>query len=33
MFSAKEEIPRPAQVGEEPGNWDAEKVAPRVGNG
>jgi hypothetical protein len=31
--SAKEGVPRPAQVGEERGNWDAGKVAPRVGNG
>src|SRR5882762_9614067 len=33
LFSVKEEVPRPALEEKEPGNWDAERVAPRVRNG
>ena len=32
LFSAKEGVPQPAQVEKEPGNWDAWKVAHKVGN-
>jgi hypothetical protein len=32
LYSAKEGIPRPAQVGKKPGNWDAREVASEMGN-
>jgi hypothetical protein len=33
MSSTREGVPQPAQVGKELGDWDAGKVAPRMGNG